>query len=335
MSHACRTPEAGWNDDQDRDPARVQAVRLSHGEVVRQVRRLRRVRLGGGAVGSRRRTRALARAAHRPGPALSGAPGEDGHRRTGPRARRGAGSRRGGVARRRSRDRKEHAAPLRAGSALGSKAARAVRQRRGVAAADPAARRAPRDALAGAPSRCRDRRKHGPRSRAQAPTLRARGGFDPDARPLRAGECGRLRDAGARSGPPARCVRKGDRHPGDPGRPRHQGRFHRRAARPRASGGHRAVFRGRSQPRLPDPARAQESIRVHERDRRLRDEVGGARRGAESFGVVPRRATHRRVGQRGGGGHERLAAAARRGAGAGRALVVGSRATCSPTRTST
>src|SRR6266550_8888914 len=83
-AHACRTPEAGWDHGQDRDPARVQAVRLSHGEVVRQMWRLRRVRLGGGAVASRGWTRALAGVADQRGAALSRAPGEDGHRRIGP-----------------------------------------------------------------------------------------------------------------------------------------------------------------------------------------------------------------------------------------------------------
>src|SRR5438067_6170349 len=41
MLDACRTRRAGWDHGQDRDPARVQAVRRSHREVVRQMRKLR------------------------------------------------------------------------------------------------------------------------------------------------------------------------------------------------------------------------------------------------------------------------------------------------------
>ena len=54
-------------------------------------------------------------------------------------------------------------------------------------------------------------------------------------------------------------------------RPRHQGRPDRRPQGDRAHGRHRALFRGRPRPSLPHPARGQEPLRRHRRDRRLRD----------------------------------------------------------------
>ena len=62
------------------------------------------------------------------------------------------------------------------------------------------------------------------------------------------------------------------RRRGGAGRPRHQGRPDRRAARRRAHGRCGALFRGRRQPHLPHPARRQEPLRRDRRDRRLRDD---------------------------------------------------------------
>ena len=61
------------------------------------------------------------------------------------------------------------------------------------------------------------------------------------------------------------------RHRRHPGRPRHQGRPDRRPARGRAHGRRRALLRGRARLSVPHPARRQEPLRRHRRDRRLRD----------------------------------------------------------------
>ena len=71
---------------------------------------------------------------------------------------------------------------------------------------------------------------------------------------------------------PAHGLRQDHRDAGLPGRPRHQGRRHRRAARPRAHGRHRPLLRGGRRPPLPRAARPQEPLRLGQRDRRLRDE---------------------------------------------------------------
>ena len=87
-------------------------------------------------------------------------------------------------------------------------------------------------------------------------------------------------------------------------------------ARARAPGRHRALLRGRAPPRLPRAARGEEPLRLHERDRRLRDGRARARRGAEPVRLLPRRAAGGRAGlgdRREPRGH---AAAAARAAGA-------------------
>ena len=71
-------------------------------------------------------------------------------------------------------------------------------------------------------------------------------------------------------------------------------------ARARAHGGHRPLLRGRARPPVPHPARAQEPLRLHQRDRRLRDEGRGAGGGGGPVRAVPRRAAG---GQAGLGGH--------------------------------
>ena len=60
-------------------------------------------------------------------------------------------------------------------------------------------------------------------------------------------------------------------------RSRHQGRPDRRPQGDRAHGRHRVVFRRRPRPHLSHPARRQEPLRRHRRDRRLRDGAGGLR----------------------------------------------------------
>ena len=81
---------------------------------------------------------------------------------------------------------------------------------------------------------------------------------------------------GPRLGAGADPLRQGARHRGGAGRPCHQGRHHRRPARARAYGRHRAELRGRAQPPVPHPARDEEPLRRHRRDRRVRDGGGGA-----------------------------------------------------------
>ena len=68
--------------------------------------------------------------------------------------------------------------------------------------------------------------------------------------PRRARVGARQRRPGARVRRPADACWPSDRTADLPGRPRHQGRRHRRAARARAHGRHRALLRGRARPRL-------------------------------------------------------------------------------------
>ena len=105
---------------------------------------------------------------------------------------------------------------------------------------------------------------------------------------------------------------KEQRHRAGARRPRHQGRHDRRPARARAHGRHGAELRGRAQPPVPHPARAQEPLRRHRRDRRVRDGGAGADRSPQPVGAVPDRT--RRAGQR----HQRLPGDRRHAAGAGR-----------------
>ena len=123
---------------------------------------------------------------------------------------------------------------------------------------------------------------------------------------------------GARSRGAAGALREGNRHQRVPGRPRDQGRRHRRPARARAHGRCGAVFRGRGGQPLPHPARVQEPLRRGQRTRRVRDGRQGPARGAQSVGDFPVRARAADRRQRGHGDARRHAAAAGRGAGAGR-----------------
>ena len=103
------------------------------------------------------------------------------------------------------------------------------------------------------------------------------------------------------------------------GRPRHQGRRHRRAPRAGAHGRCGAVFRRRPRPPVPHPARGEEPLRRHRRDRRVRDDRPRPGRGRQPLGAVPGRAAgqHRRqCGVRRTGGHPAGA-----GGGAGAAVA--------------
>src|SRR5919202_5888630 len=67
----------GWqdgDDGKDRGPTRLQGMRLPHAEVVREVRRLWRLRLGRGGGPAGRRPRRLGGAADQRGAALAGPP---------------------------------------------------------------------------------------------------------------------------------------------------------------------------------------------------------------------------------------------------------------------
>ena len=65
------------------------------------------------------------------------------------------------------------------------------------------------------------------------------------------------------------------------GRPCHQGRRHRRPARAGAHGRCGAVFRRRPRPPVPHPARGEEPLRRHRRDRRVRNDRPRPRRSAQ------------------------------------------------------
>ena len=88
----------------------------------------------------------------------------------------------------------------------------------------------------------------------------------------------RLGVAGARGGGAAAARREGERRRDVPRRARDEGRRGRGPACPRASRRLRPAVRGRPLPRPSHPARGEESVRVDERDRRLRDDRDGARR---------------------------------------------------------
>ena len=99
----------------------------------------------------------------------------------------------------------------------------------------------------------------------------------------------RHREPGARRHPVADPLRQGAGRRPRARRPRHQGRADRRPQGDRAHGRHRALLRGRPRPRLPHPARRQEPLRRHRRDRRVRDGVGRPARGRQPLRAVPRR----------------------------------------------
>ena len=334
--------------DARRHGLRLQRVRPAIGPVARALPRLRGVehaRRGARAAAGRAR----ARPRRRPGAAWArpSARGRGRHRRW-PRARCAMS------ARRRWRACRPASASSTACSAAGSCRARwccsaarrgsASRRSRtwrsgtcsepGTARCTSAARSRPRRCAcarsgsaacgAGGPGARRDRSRGRARGdRAERPDgVRDRLGADAPlgrARRRAPGSVGQVREVAAR------MMRAGEgaRHGGDPRRPRDQGGRARGAARARAPGRLRAAVRGRARAPLPRAARAEEPLRLDQRGRRVRDAPGRARRGARRLGALRRRGDARARAAscwRDGG----LAAAARRGAGAGR--PVGARA---------
>ena len=161
--------------------------------------------------------------------------------------------------------------------------------RRGGDRPGPPARRA---AGAGRRAGAARRRHLGARHRGHPRAARcAQGGgdrFDPDHVARHARQHARHRHPGPRLGPGAGRAGQAPRHRRAAGRPRHQGRRHRRPARARAHGRHGALFRGRARPSVPHPARGQEPLRPDRRDRRVRDVGPRPRRRRQPVGPVPR-----------------------------------------------
>ncbi len=126
--------------------------------------------------------------------------------------------------------------------------------------------------------RPRDRARHAPGGAARR--MRDRLGADPErARRSTAapGSVGQVREVAGQLMETAK--RDGVRD--DPGGPRHQGGFARRATRPRAPRRLRPPIRGRARAHLPDGPRAQEPLRLDQRGGRIRDAragPGGGRR---------------------------------------------------------
>ena len=101
-----------------------------------------------------------------------------------------------------------------------------------------------------------------------------------------------------------------------PRRPRHQGRSGRRAACRRAYGRRRTQLRGRARLSVPHPARRQEPLRRHRRDRRVRNGRRRPARGRQSLRPLPRREQGSRAGRSGVRRHRGVTARAGRDAGA-------------------
>ena len=166
--------------------------------------------------------------------------------------------------------------------------------------------------------RRRDRRREDPRARARDPAVDPRGRLDPDR--LHADP--RLDPGLARAGPRVRVaahpVRQDHRHADGHRRPRHQGRRARRPQDARAPRRCRAPARGRRRP-VSDPALAQEPVRLHAGDRRVRDARRRHGRGREPVRAPARRAAARSAGLGRGRVGGRRASPARRDPGARRA----------------
>ena len=271
-------------DGQGEIDLQLHRMRCDEPEVARQVPGLRRLEHAR-RVGRRERRQAALCARPRPAAGRGGGDARrdrrhrrrapsDRHRGVRPRARRRHRRRRRRPDRRRPGDRQVDPAAAGARRA-GAVDEGALRHRRGK-------RRAGRAALAPA----RPRREPGARA-GRDPARedpgdargRAAGGrgdrFDPDRLQRGADVGARLGRAGARMRRAADADGQGDRHHDHPGRPRHQGRRARRAARDGAHRRHRALFRGRHALELSPRPRDQEPLRRGQRDRRLRDDREG------------------------------------------------------------
>ena len=133
----------------------------------------------------------------------------------------------------------------------------------------------------------------------QRAARRVRGRLGPDPLRTRARLRAGIGRAGARGCRPLSPRRQGAGNRHLPRRSRDEGRRGRRTARPRAPRRLRAPLRGRPLPLAPRPARGQEPLRLDERARRLRDDLGRAGRRGRPLGAVraPRRGAAR-VGRR-------------------------------------
>ena len=241
----------------------------------------------------------------------------DRHRRTGPRAGRRAGAGLGGAGRRRSRHRQVDPAAAGGRAAGPVRPAGAVRLGRRVDRPGPAARAAAGGGGLVDRTRRRDQR---PRHRRQPGAGQGHhaGGdrLDPDDVDGHDRKRARHRHAGPRRVVRADPPGQGRQFRAGAGRPRHQGRRSRRAARAGAHGRRRAVFRRRPRPPVPHPARGEEPLRRHRRDRRVRDDRDRPGGSAEPLRAVPGGAPRQHRRQRGVRRAGRLAAGADGGPGA-------------------
>ena len=271
------------------------------GRPLRRLRRLEHAGGGGPGRGARRRGRWAPPRTRRPG---GGDPARRapvlGHRRTGPGARRRPRPRLGGADRRRPRDRQIDPAPPGRRPRRPVRRERDLRLRGGVRRADPPARAPPRPRRrargVGRLHLRRRRSRDGRRPRRGAgPGHR----FDPDhvrRRPrIGAGHGGAGARQRAGAHPRGEAARDGAAARG----PRHQGRPDRRPPGAGAHGRRGALFRGRARASVPHPARGEEPIRRHRRDRRVRHDRARAGGGRQPLRPVPRRA--RAAGERRGG----------------------------------
>ncbi len=143
------------------------------------------------------------------------------------------------------------------------------------------------------PSVRRDRRGQGAHRHGVIAPGRAGDRLHPDHVPHRARECARYAEPGPRGGWTPDGLRQALGRADVPRRARDQGRQHRRPPGARAHGGHRALLRGRARAPVSHPPRAQEPVRLDQRDRRVRDEGlgpgggGRIRRRSSSPSVPP------------------------------------------------
>ena len=256
-----------------------------------------------GQAGAARPDRIRRPARHLP----AAAPGANDHRRVRPGAgrRAGTGLRRAG--RRRSGDRQIHAPVAGRRRAGRRRAAGAVHLGRGIGRPDPPARPPPRPRWceAGTGRRHRTRRHPG---QLRAVSGRRTGGHRLDPDDVGGGRGFRTRrgEPGAGGGLRADPRRQDPGLRADAGRPRHQGRRVGRSPRARAHGRRGAALRGRPRPPVPHPARREEPLWRHRRDRRVRNDIRGPCPGPEPLGAVPGRAARQCLRQRGVRRHGRL-----------------------------
>ena len=257
-------------------------MRLLGRALVREVPGLQRVRLARRGGAGRRQAGDQAGPATRRRQRGGGTPHPHRRARARSRSRRRSRPRQPRARRRRAGGRQVDAASDRPRSDLRRRPPSPPRYGRGIHRPGEAACRPPRRH-----PRRRDPRGDGARRRLRDARARAPGGLrdrlDPDALLERDGLGPRLGRPGPRGRRPPPACREGARNRHDPRRSRDEGRRSRRAARARASRRLRASVRGGRLPRAPRPAGGQEPLRLDERDRRLRDDRAGTRRGTRSF----------------------------------------------------